>query len=110
MTKRYDFYETANHKMPYSIGERSLIMEKKLNFSEVKKAAEKEVGLLSAEELNGVSGGRDFSPEQIMIARTIVETYRKMGYTRNDFIKELDGNQLDFDYRALYIDIWDYKL
>ena len=72
-------------------------MEKKLNFSEVKKAAEKEVGLLSAEELNGVSGGRDFSPEQIMIARTIVETYRKMGYTRNDFIKELDGNQLDFD-------------
>ena len=96
--------------MPYSIGERSLIMEKKLNFSEVKKAAEKEVGLLSAEELNGVSGGRDFSPEQIMIARTIVETYRKMGYTRNDFIKELDGNQLDFDYRVLYIDIWDYKL
>ncbi len=96
--------------MPYSIGERSLIMEKKLNFSEVKKAAEKEVGLLSAEELNGVSGGRDFSPEQIMIARTIVETYRKMGYTRNDFIKELDGNQLDFDYRGLYIDIWDYKL
>ena len=75
MTKRYDFYETANHKMPYSIGER-----------------------------------RDFSPEQIMIARTIVETYRKMGYTRNDFIKELDGNQLDFDYRGLYIDIWDYKL
>ena len=96
--------------MPYSIGERSLIMEKKLNFSEVKKAAEKEVGLLSAEELNGVSGGRDFSPEQIMIARTIVETYRKMGYTRNDFIKQLDGNQLDFDYRALYIDSWDYKL
>ena len=96
--------------MPYSIGEKSLIMEKKLNFSEVKKAAEKEVGLLSAEELNGVSGGRDFSPEQIMIARTIVEAYRKMGYTRNDFIKELDGNQLDFDYRVLYIDIWDYKL
>ena len=85
-------------------------MEKKLNFSEVKKAAEKEVGLLSAEELNCVSGGRDFSPEQIMIARTIVETYRKMGYTRNDFIKELDGNQRDFDYRGLYIDIWDYKL
>ncbi|MBQ3459769.1 MAG: hypothetical protein IJH14_03765 [Solobacterium sp.] len=85
-------------------------MEKKLNFSEVKKAAEKEVGLFSADDLKAVSGGRDFSSEKIMIARTIVEAYRKMGYTRNDFIKELDGNQLDFDYRVLYIDIWDYKL
>jgi len=97
--------------MPYIIGERSIIMDKKLDFNEIRKAAEKEVGLLSAEELKSVSGGgRDFSPEQIMIARTIVETYRKMGYTRNDFIKELDGNQLDFDYRVLYIDLWDYKI
>lgn len=97
--------------MPYIIGERSIIMDKKLDFNEIRKAAEKEVGLLDAEELKNVSGGgRDFSPEQIMIARTIVETYRKMGYTRNDFIKELDGNQLDSDYRVLYIDLWDYKI
>ena len=33
-----------------------------------------------------------------------------MGYTSHDFLKELDGTQLDFDLRVLYIDIWDYKL
>ncbi len=52
-------------------------MEKKSDFNEIKKAAEKEVSLLRADDLKGVSGGRkEFSPEQIMIARTIVETYR----------------------------------